>query len=353
MKQLKKRDISFFRMYKLLGIFILILIVLIMNTTCYANNENKNEITKDFKLSGYIRIMNKVEYEVNVDKNENDKRLTINASDYNLPSNLYDYGDEIRLRITYSQDDYKVLNCKVINYINGEVIEDLSEENINRLFNVEYGKSVTEKKWVDVIKLSELKQNEIYKYTANSTIQFPNFENDTGKNCIVYIKQKDNNTYEKKINMYKKVPSSSVSISFNEYNSGESFNVMYKEIGNEELIKLVEEDEIIYLSNYKNGDKLKYNLVYYIYNDTEKDITINTKDISFEVETSNTTIIEKGKIYGFDWMIDSATISYSTDLDTLPKTGEETNVFLIVLYIIVGICSIGLITLVLMKRKRK
>lgn len=41
------------------------------------------------------------------------------------------------------------------------------------------------------------------------------------------------------------------------------------------------------------------------------------------------------------------------EIDTLPKTGEVINKFLIVLYIIVGICSIGLITLLLTKRNRK
>lgn len=41
------------------------------------------------------------------------------------------------------------------------------------------------------------------------------------------------------------------------------------------------------------------------------------------------------------------------DLDTLPRTGTETNELLIVIYIIVGSCSIGLLTISLMKRKRK
>ena len=39
-------------------------------------------------------------------------------------------------------------------------------------------------------------------------------------------------------------------------------------------------------------------------------------------------------------------------IDTLPKTGGEINVFLIVLYIVVGICSIALVTLIIMKKKK-
>lgn len=40
------------------------------------------------------------------------------------------------------------------------------------------------------------------------------------------------------------------------------------------------------------------------------------------------------------------------DIDTLPRTGEEINVLLIVLYIVVGICSVALVTLVIMKKRK-
>lgn len=372
----KKGKIKYFSIYKLLAIFTLVLIILTINNSCFANNNDENQITNDFELSSYSSIDGDVQYGVYVKKDEENMLLSIKAADYDLPSNLYDYKDDIRLRITYSQADYKVLNCKVINYKNGEIIEDLSEENINKLFNVEYGKKVTEKNWFDVIKLSELKQNEFYKYTANSKIQFPEIENDIGKNCIIYIKQKNDKTYEKKINMYKEI--SYPSLSFNEYNSGESFTIMYKEMGNEELLKLIKEDEIIYLSNYKDGDELEYQFEKYIYNDTEKNIIINTKFMPFGVEMTNTIMIGKGEICGFDCGIDSAIINYSKDvnneeqneetpnkdsnqtqagnkinIDKLPATGEEINEFLIVLYIIVGISGMALITLLLIKRRKK
>lgn len=46
-------------------------------------------------------------------------------------------------------------------------------------------------------------------------------------------------------------------------------------------------------------------------------------------------------------------VENKVNIDTLPRTGEETNAFLIVLYIIVGTCSIALIALLLTKRNRK
>lgn len=308
---------------KILILITVIFLVFTINATCFANNEDENRITNDFELSSYSSSNGEVQYGVYVKKDDKNILLSIKAVDYNLPSNLYNYKDDIRLRITYSQLDYEVLDCKVVNYKTGEIIEDLSEENMNKLFNIEYEKSVTEKKWVDTIKLSELKENEIYKYTANSTTQFPKIENDVGENCIIYIKEKEDKNYEKEINMHKKISSSAISTSFNEYNSGDTFSIMYKKIGNDELLKLIQKDEIIYLSNYNDGDELEYQFEKYIYNDTEKNITINTKSTFLGVETSDSVTIEKGEIYGFDWMIDSASISYSEDINNEDNQGND------------------------------
>ena len=318
MKYLKK--------YKLLILIIISLFVFTSYSSCSANNELENVITKDFELSSVSSAHGEMVYGVYLKKDNENIPLSIKAADYNLPSNLFDYKDYIRLRITYSQEDNEVLDCKVINYKNSEIIEDLSEENMNRLFNIEYGKNIIENNWVDAIKLSELKENEVYKYTANATTQFPKIENDIGKNCIVYIKEKDNKNYEKEIKIYKEISGSSISGSFNEYNSGDSFSIMYSEIENEELLKIIPEDEIIYLSNYNDGEELKYSFEKYIYNNTEKNISIQIKDTFLGTESSDSFIIEKGKIYGFDWMIDSAVISYveeSNDKETDVEVEEE------------------------------
>lgn len=298
------------KIYKILVLIITAIFTFTMQSVCYADSE---QITNDFELNSFSSSNNEIIYGCNIEKDGELKLLSINATEFNLPPNLYDYKDDIRMRVTYSEEDYKVYDCKVINYKTGELIEDLSEENINKLFNIEYGKNITEKSWSDKIKLSEINENIIYKYTANSTTQFPEIENDIGKNCIIYIKEKDDKTYEKKINMSKQISGSGISTSFNEYNSGDIFCIMYKSLENSELLDLIEKDEIIYLSKYKDGDKLEYQFEKYIYNDTDKNITVNTKNTVFGAENSNSVIIEKGEIYGFDWMIDSATISYAKD----------------------------------------
>lgn len=296
---------------KYVGIIIMFLIVFTINSKCLANNDNL--MTNDFELTSRSEVNGELLYGIYIKIGEEYKTLVIKATDFNLPSNLYNYKDDIRMRITYSPEDYKVYACKVINYKTGEILENLSEENLNKLFNIEYGKDITDKEWVDKIKLSQLKENEFYKYTANDTLQFPEIENDLEKNCIIYIKQKDDANYDREINMGKKISGNGVSMSFNEYNSGESFCIMYKTLENSELINLINKDEIIYLSKYKDGDKLEYQFEKYIYNDTEKDITINSKDEAFGIEDSKSTIIPKGEIWGYDWMIDFASISYSKD----------------------------------------
>lgn len=129
----------------ILIIIAVVLLAFAMNPICFANNEDENKITNDFELSSRSSMNNEIQYGVYVKKDDENILLSIKAADYNLPSNLYDYKDNIRLRVTYLQDNYEVLDCKVINFKTGEIIEDLSEENINKLFNIEYGKILLKK----------------------------------------------------------------------------------------------------------------------------------------------------------------------------------------------------------------
>ena len=294
---------------KILLLFAIMMIAFTICSVCYAESE---KITEDLELSGTIGVADVIIYQSDIKVDGEYIALSVKASDFNLPPNLYNYRDDIRFRLTYSKEDYTVYDCKVINYRTGEIIEDLSEENIEKMFNIEYGKDISEKDWSDKVKLSDLEENKIYKYTANETTQFPTIENDTGKNCVVYIKGRLNQNYERKINMYKEIRGVSFHFSYDEYKKGEEFYISYKSIENSELLKIVEQDKVIYLSEYKDGDKLEYikDFKKYIYNDTENDIIINTKDKIGEKEFTNSSVIGKGEIYGFNWMIDSASISY-------------------------------------------
>lgn len=297
---------------KILLLFAIMMIAFTICSVCYA--EGKKE-TDDFEINGYIQLDSEAQYGCKIIKNGEKISFLLNAADYNLPLNLYDYRDDIRLRLTYTKEDSKIYECKVVNYKTGELIEDLSEENLDKIFdnkNNQDDQDAIEKVWSDKVKLSDLEENKIYKYTANETAQFPTIENDTGKNCVVYIKGRLNQNYEREINMYKEIRGVSFHFSYDEYQKGEVFYISYKSIENSELLKIVEQDKVIYLSEYKDGDELEYikDFKKYIYNDTENDIIINTKDKIGEKEFTNSSVIGKGEIYGFNWMIDSASISY-------------------------------------------
>lgn len=271
-------------------------------TTIGSINLNKNNLELEEDESEILIVgFTEISSDTKVIWSSSDENVAIVENGEVIAKNI---GNAV---ITVSTEDGKYKDICNVSVIKKEDIED--------------GKNINEKKWVETIKLSELKENEIYKYTADSTTQFPKIENDIGKNCLIYIKGRLDDDYKKEINMYNDISSTALHFSFDEYSSGESFSIMYKKISNDELLKLIEKDEIIYLSNYNNGDKLKYQFEKYIYNDTEKDITINTKDTTFGVETSNSVLIPKGEIYEFDWMIDSIDINYSEKNDS--NDGDE------------------------------
>jgi len=62
------------------------------------------------------------------------------------------------------------------------------------------------------------------------------------------------------------------------YEPGETCRIMYRRAEAKELLGLIEKDDVIYLSNYKDGDKLKYQF---------EEIMINAEKIAAEIK--NTT----------------------------------------------------------------
>ena len=250
--------------------------------------------------------------------------------------------------------------------------------------DIENGKSINEKAWSNEIKLSEMKESEIYRYTANTSTNPPEIINDTGKNCVIYIKIKDNKTYKKDIIVSKYISGDMQSKSYSSgYENGESFWIMYKSLDNQELVNLIGKNNIIFLSNYKNGDEINNidNTLSnkYIYNDTKYDIKLTIKEKAVGSELPEFAIIEKQKLYEYDWTIDSSMISYINNDDNfvnnanigqsentsnsnanknesrinstnmknaeLPKTGTSNRIFILIICFTIGliISIIGLI----------
>lgn len=276
-------------------------------------NKNVKTVTEDLEMTGFMSMGRKTEYYVYVENDEEDEDygyqdITINSKDYDLPSNLYQYKDNLLLRVTYSPEDYEVYDCIVVDRVTGKKIEDLSEENIEKEYSLEYGKEIIEKEWTDTIQLSTLKENEIYKFETKNSKELPKIVNDTGKNCVIYTKDYEDGSYEKTINTVNSI------LSDNFYTSSyesDVYYVMYYKAENSEILDLIEDDKLITLSDFKNGDNLEYVFEEYIYNDNKFPVNLIIENGFFEEEkTTETVTIEAGEICGFDWMIDSAKVEY-------------------------------------------
>lgn len=316
---------------KILLLFAIMMIAFIICSVCYAESE---KITENLEISASVHDENgNREYGSWIKRNEKNIMIYVKASDYGLPSNLYEYKDDILLRITYSEgDEYKVYDCKVISKRTNDIIEDLSEENLNKLFNIEYKKEIIEKEWTSNVKLLELEENVIYKYTTtdediNTMISFIN---NTGKNCFIYIKKSDSweNEYERYTEVIKRIPfpyQGIQSVNVLSANSGYTVNMMYRIIDDKELVNYVDKKYISYISEYKIGEKLELKPIFgkngYIYNDTQKNITLNTVYSKDGNEQSKLNTIKKGEIYEIDIAVNS--ISFVDENSVTDNTEEE------------------------------
>ncbi len=295
-------------------ILIIFSIFIVINHITYKdknNNEDsqkeiyKDAITKDCEIVGMISDDDNTTYMLELNNESNIEEVYISSKDYSLPSNLYDYKESIIFRITFSKD-FKVYEIKIIDKLTNKEITDLSNDKIEKLYSIELGKETIKKDWVEEIKLSSLKEDVIYEYTASKKVtEEPKIINDTNENCIVYSKDNYDEKFDFEIVTSKKI-TAGISGSYNEFDVGQTYSIIYKKIDNKELLSKVDSDAVIYLSKYKSGDELDYSFGHdYIYNDTNKDIILIVDE---QYQESYEITIGKNKIIGFSWMIDSITI---------------------------------------------
>ena len=269
-----------------------------------------NVVTEVVPVSGYASWGNNVTFYIYI----GDKNIELDGAKFNLPKALCDYYKDVQFRVTYNKKDYKVTACEVLIKATGDKITDLSENNLKRMFDVEYGKTIVKNsKWPEEIKLSSLAPDTIYQYTATSTVQIPKIINDTGIDCIIYTKEIrndgwDDEKYEMELSLANNIKGNAISMSYNEFTSGQQLNVMYKTLIVNSLTNFIDEDDIVRLSAYTSGQALDYGFEEYIYNDTANDITLIVKDSAWGMDTTDTVLIPAGRIYGFSWMIDSITV---------------------------------------------
>lgn len=279
------------------------------NTTRENNNihevpisTQKNSITDTFYINGYMSFNGDTTY---LTKNASEKKLNIEASKYNLPNIFTNYKNDVYLQITYSGDDDTIYKILVFNKETNTEITDFSEENLKKLLDIGYDKPINNGTWSQDINLSSLKENEIYLYKATSpSNNAPQINNDLNDNCLIYTRSTKNNEtskWSKEISNSISFKSNNISFSYNSFNTGDTYEVIYKKINNKELLNLIEQGDIIYLSDYHDNDTIRSNFAKFIYNDTNNNITI-------EIPNDSPKTIPTGAIYGYDWMISNAKV---------------------------------------------
>lgn len=266
------------------------------------NSIQKNPITDTFYINGYMSFNGDTTY---LTKNASKKELNIEASKYNLPNIFTNYKNDIYFQITYSGDDDTIYKIVVFNKKTNTEITDLSEENLKKILDIGYDKPINNATWSKDINLSNLKENEIYLYKATSpSNNAPKIHNDLNDNCLIYTRSTKNNETDKwseEISTSISFKSNNISFSYNSFSTGDTYEVIYKKISNKELLNLIEQGDIIYLSDYHDNDTIRSNFAKYIYNDTNNNITI-------EIPNDSPKTIPAGAIYGYDWMISNAKV---------------------------------------------
>ena len=272
-------------------------------------SEQVNPLTDKFYINGYMTINGNTTY---LTKNTSKKELNINANKCNIPNILTNYKADIYFQVTYSGDDDTIYDVHIFNKENDTEVIDLSPENIKKTFDIAYNKNVNNVTWQDKINLSDLNENEIYLYKATiPSNNAPEINNDTNSNCLIYSRSTKSNSkdeWTKEISPSISFKSNSLNISYNSFKTGDTYEIIYKKINNSELLSLTSNGDVIYLSDYQNDDSIKSNFAKFIYNDTDKDITINTTSNASGLSTSNSKTIPAGAIYGYDWMISNAKV---------------------------------------------
>lgn len=322
-------------------LIVLLVVIFIMNNFHFTSNvDDPNAVTNDFELNGFHELELSGSYKsYNVpptfeasSKKSNGEyvNLSFKVKDVHLPEHLFDYKDDIRLRISYSPDTQEIYNCDVINRFSGETIKNLSKNNLKKLFDVSYNKKVIKKDFSTEIKLSELDENELYEFeiSNNSDDKYQCIEiiNDIGKNCIIYSKNANAQTFDRKFNLSKKITAKGYTKSFDfMYNT--SFNILYKAVDDDELSKIISQEDIIYLSNYSTGDTLDISSSSpYIYNDTQKNAFIIDNKVEFKgFEGSSSNMLKEGEICEFNGSSDTTYVAFenTNNTDNIMKKSES------------------------------
>ena len=248
---------------------------------------------------------------------------------------LYDFRSFIYLDLTFSGST--LLDRDIVEKSSKESLGKLTVDELDKKYNYEASHEINE---LDIdkedIKLSELKEGEIYQYTIKAwNYTSPKFTNDLNKTVIFYKKDDifDRNSlkYDSNILLEGESEGGWYGVSSNEH----TYNIYYKIAAIEEVLKEIWDDDIIYLSKYNTWEQISFRweeqtqenwgilrvwaLGDYMYNDTEETLTIKILDEHFgEIEERDIVEIQPWELYERYWAAEAFIISNE-------KLEKETN----------------------------
>ena len=239
---------------------------------------------------------------------------------------LYDFRSFIYLNLSFSWST--LLDWNIVDKKTEEWIGKLTVDELNKKYNYDATHEVQK---LDIekgdIKLSELKENEIYQYTVQEGDYItPKFINDLNKTAILYKKSdfldSDSLKYDSEIIFAGKSQGWWMWYTSKEY----KYNIYYKLASTEEVLQEIWEDDIIYLSKYNVWEEISFrweeieqenwgvlriwSMGDYMYNDTDKPLTVKILDEHFgELKEHDITEIQPWEIYERYWSADAFIIS--------------------------------------------
>lgn len=360
------------KIINVIKIALIFLVILFMCNNVYATSITLEQIVEKFNKSSIVDNYKNAGGNISATNDTDSINITVNVSGKTENIELLLEGNVLSIEIDQEESSAFVKAYVTLSVI--DIIGQLhgyQEGELAQTVNSDKAKNYTlEKEGYELENISETK----FKIKVDITKKIPlvDFSN-------TYIEVSDVQGLKEYISGDGCTEKSKGNIWFNKSGHDGEYTLLVAEKGNltentyKSVLSILEvmfdNDKVIqyFKNNYPNissGDK-EFNGFSIKINPTDKtqfEESAIPSDSGYEfvrividksLAISSTT--ETGKIESGTSNKDNTQIQVENkiDIDTLPRTGEEINGFLIVLCIIVGTCSIALIALLLTKRKRK
>lgn len=234
--------------------------------------------------------------------------------------NIYEFKDLIYLWVEFEWD--KIVDWSIIDRDSEKNMWKMTKKELDELYNFESHHMMKEVTNVTTgfIYISNLKENIIYKYDKKYwwdcdswSICSPKVVNDLWENVILYEnfdKSWDKKTKPKIYKISSIVYNIYPSRNYQNYyeNSTIDWNtyyVMYKKASESDLLKIMDDKSITFLSKYEIWEIKRWYDENYLYNDTNRDITVLIQDRNFD---DMKTIIKPWKFMFCSRYVDNVTI---------------------------------------------